>query len=261
MPYSTETLSGAEWDWWRIARSTLPFAVAFGTILLVETILVAKIDLWLPVDSFQTAARYSVYVSAAGLWIRLCIIGAGISFSLKSLGRSPGNQFLPFWIRVCLGLALLLMAVDFWSYRLQFFGSEGSSESTRWYWLATLYVRVALYYVATRLLLGASCMVAHRENRLAAAWTATTTVQSIAWFLALLVIKLFVDDVIVDLVSFMPVISPFWFIPDELSPMRYFFGHGIDIFAQSCGVFFYVAFWIAADRWICAPVPESHARQ
>jgi len=91
LPYPTKTPSSTEWDWWRIARLALPFAVAFGAVLLVETVLVAKIDLWLPVDSFQAGARYSIYVSAVSLWLRLCIIGAGAFFSLKSLGRNPGS--------------------------------------------------------------------------------------------------------------------------------------------------------------------------
>jgi hypothetical protein len=259
--YPTKTLSSTEWDWWRIARWALPFAVAFGAVVRGESVLVAKSGIWLPGDCFQVGEGYTSEVSAVGLWLRLCVIGAGAFFSLKSLGRSPGDQFLLFWILVCLGLALSLMAVDFWSYQLQFVGSGGSSESTRWSWLATLYVRVALYYIATRLLLGASCVGRNRGSRLAAAWTATTTMQSMVWFLALLIIKLFVDGVLVNLISFAPVIAPFWFIPDELSPMRYFAGYGIDILAQSCGVFFYIAFWIAADRRFRAPVPESHPRE
>lgn len=260
LQHPTTTPRGiTEWDWWRIIRSVLPFAAAFGAILVVETVAIAKIDLWLPVESFRAAARDSLYVSAVGLWLRLCVIGAAVSFVLKSQGRDPGAGFLRFWCIVSLGLALSLLLVDIWTHRLQFGDTATGGESQRWLWLATLYARVVLYYVAVRLLLSATCAAKGSGNRLVAAWTATTTLQSLAWFLALLAIKLFVDRVIVDMVSFVPVVAPFWFIPNELSPMRYFVGHGIEIFVQSCGVFFYVAFWIAADRRICAPVPDTRA--
>jgi hypothetical protein len=248
-------------NWRRLACVILPFSIAFGAVLVVENVAIAKIDRWLPVESFQTAARYSVYVSAAALWLRLCVVGVGVSFAFKALhrngGAGPAAGFPRFWFIVCLGLALSLMAIDLWAYSIQFGDASTSETTARWSWLATLYARIAVYYLAVRLLLGASCARRVGTNRAAAAWNATTTLQSFGWFLALLVLKLVVDGVIVDLVSFAPVVSPFWFVSDEISPVRYFFGHGIKIFAESCGVFLYVAFWIAADHRICAREPAG----
>lgn len=261
MDHQTRTRTGTgEWDWWRIALSVLPFAAAFGAILTAETVAIAKIDLWLAVDSFQAAARNSLYVSAVGLWLRLSVIGAATYFALKTQGRDPGAGYLGYWCVVSLGLALVLLLVDIWTYRLQF-GDTATADTQRWLWLATLYARVVAYYLAVRMLLGASRVAADRGNRFVKAWTATTALQSLGWFLILLTIKLFVDGVIVDLISFAPMISPFWFIPDELSPTRYFVGHGIEIVAQSCGVFLYVAFWLVADRRICAAGPDRPTRQ
>lgn len=236
--------------WQQVLRAILPFSIAFGALLLVENIAVARIDRWLPIETFEAAAQYSLYVSAVALWFRLCIVGAGIAYVLKSINSdispSPPRGFLGFWCAVCLVLVLSLLALDYWIFVIQFGDPPWGDVSMRWFWLATLYIRILLYFVAVRLLLGALHVASNPITDAAAAWSATTAVQSIGWFFALLVLKLFVDSVVVNLISFAPVISPFWFVPNELSPMRHVIGQGIDIAAQSCGVFLYVAFWIVA---------------
>lgn len=244
----------ADWDWRRTVRLSVPFAVGFGAILLAENVAIARINRWLPVDSFEAAAKYSLNVSAAALWLRLWLIGGAVYLVLKGHGRPLRPGFLRFWGTVGLGLALALLAVDLWLHQIQFGEIASDAITQRWLWLATLYVRIICYYIAVRMVLGAFCLGAEeRRASFTAAWTAITTLQSLIWFLSLLAVKLFVDGVIVDFVSYAPVISPFWFIPDELSPTRYFVSHGIDIVTQSCGVFLYVAFWIVADRVLCVP--------
>jgi len=265
--YRTDVLSTMtvrSQDWRRVLRVILPFSIAYAGLLLVENISVAKIDLWLPIDSYETATEYSLYVSTAALWLRLCVVGSGVFYALRVFGhdeRGPlRGSFLRFWCVVSLAFALSLLVIDLWSHEIHFVSESSSDESVRWLWLATLYARIALFYIATRFLLGASKVGRNAPIGWMAAWTATTTLQSVGFFLTLLVIKLVVDDVFVTLLSFVPVISPFWFVPNELSPMRYFVGQGVQILAQSCGVFLYVAFWIAADRWICPPHQDSLAK-
>lgn len=258
VPEPTTLSRIADAEWRRTARLTVPFAVGFGAILLAESVAIARIDRWLPIDSFEAAAKYSLYVSAVALWLRLCLVGGAVYVALKGYGRRLRPGFLWFWATVSAGLALALLAVDLWAHLIQFGATTSDGVTQRWLWLTTLYVRIICYYIAVRLLLGAFCLAAgdHRWS-LKAAWTSTTTLQSLMWFLVLVAVKLFIDGVIVNFVSYAPVISPLWFIPDELSPMRYFVSHGIDIVTQSCGVFLYVAFWIVADRWLCAPEPGS----
>ena len=242
-----------DWEWRRAVVLTVPFAIGFGAILLAESIAIARIDRWLPIDSFEAAAKYSLYVSAVALWLRLCLVGGAVYVVLKSRGSRLRPGFLWYWGMVGFALALALLAVDLWGHQIQFGEIASDGVTQRWLWLATLYVRIICYYIAVRLVLGATCLGDEdRRGSLKATWIATTTRQSLVWFLALLAVKLFIDGVIVDFVSYAPVISPFWFIPDELSPMRYFVGHGIDIITQSCGVFLYVAFWIVADHWLRA---------
>lgn len=241
-------------DWRRLLLVVAPFAIAYGILVVVESIAIARIDFWLPVDSFQVAAEYSIYVSAVGLWLQFCIIGAGVAFALNKFRNDDNTEeragFLGFWCLVCLILALSLMAVDFWAYNLQFSNAERSGATMRWLWLATLYTRIVLYFIAARFLLGASRPVRAGTNRWTAAWTATTTWQSIGLFFVLLVLKLSVNGVLIDLISFTPVVSPFWFVQDELSPMRDIVGQGVQIVAESLGVFLFVGYWLVVDRLV-----------
>ncbi len=247
-------------DWRRIARLIAPFAIAFGAVLTLENIAIARIDQWLPIDSFQTAAQYSLYVSAVALWLRLCLIGAGVFYVLRSLGDGPTVSFFRQWCVVGLFLTLSLLAIDYWSYRLQFGDSAGNEVAVRTQWLATLYARMIVFYAAARFALGIACAT-RLQTGLFSAWSATSTMQSFGWFVVLLLIKLFIDSVIVEFISFIPVVAPFWFLPNELSPMRYFVGQGVEIVAQSCGVFLYVAFWVLAARRSNSPTTPDESSE
>ena len=245
-------------DWRRLFRLILPFSVAYAGLLLIETIAVSRIDTWLSVDSFESATRYALIVSALALFGRLCIIGFGFVYASKALGNDGHAALRPafagVWCVVCFALASALLLVELWSHTLHFGNQAWSETAIRWFFLAMLYLRMAFYYVAIRILAGAICA---GSGGLIAAWSALTTRQSIGLFVTLLLLKLFVDDLLVSLLSFLPFVSPFWFVPDELSPMRHMVGQGIQIVAQSCGVFLYVAFWIVAVRHLGMPSREA----
>lgn len=248
-------------EWRRIFRIVLPLSLLYAGLLVAESYAIARIDWWLPVESFEDAVRYSSLVALAAQWLRLLIIGLGIFLAFNSRRRDAGialpTRFLRLWSIVGLLLALSLTAVDVSLQEIQFNELVIDNALMRWIWLASVYARILFFYIAARLLLGAFCFARERQARWRAAWSATSLLQSIALVFGLLVLNQIIETVFVNVVSYVPVVSPFWFIPSELSPMRDLVGMGARIIAQSCGLFFYVAFAIAAERLISKRAPES----
>lgn len=249
-------------EWRRIVLVSLPLSVVYAGLLFVESFAIARIDVLLQIESFELAAWYSVYIAAASQWLRLCIIGVGVYLASNALRADDGfrlpKKFLSFWTVISLGFALSLMAVDLVLNALQFTDDPMSNLSMRWVWLGLIYVRIILLYIAARFMIGALSLGHDASSGWRAAWSATTLLQSMGLVLVLLVLKLVIDDVLVNVVSYIPVVSPFWFIPDELSPLRGIVGQGAWIVAAAIGVFFYVAFFVAAGRRISPPqAPNS----
>ena len=88
-----------------------------------------------------------------------------------------------------------------------------------------------------RLLLGAASVpVDGRRQGLFAVWNATSLARSTQLFFLLIVLKMVVETVFVNVLSYMPFVTPFWFVPDELSRLRFFVGQGTRIVAESIGV-------------------------
>jgi len=244
-------------DWRRIIGLTLFLGLAYVGLLVLENYAIARIDWWLAIDSFEDGAWYSVFISVLSLWLRLCIIGVGVFVAFNALRADGGlalpKKFLSFWCVVCLVFALSFLAIDLFLQDLQFTTEPLENVTMRWIWLSSVYVRIALLYFAARFLLGGLSFTGEGSNRAGAAWRATTTWQSLGLVFGILVIKMIIDGVFVNLVSYLPIVSPFWFVPDEMSPMRHIVGQGAWIIAQGCGVFIYVAFFVAAGRRISQP--------
>jgi hypothetical protein len=247
--------------WRLIFRIVLPLSLVYAGLLVAESYAIARIDWWLPITSFEDAVRYSSLLGLAAQWLRLIIIGLGIFLAFNSLRRDAGvalpTKFLILWSIVGLLLALSLTAVDAILQEIQFNELVVDNAVMRWIWLASVYARIVFFYIAARLMLGALCFARDPHARWRAAWNATSLLQSIALVFGLLVLNQIIETVFVNVVSYLPVVSPFWFIPSELSPMRDLVGMGARIIAQSCGVFFYVAFAIAAQRLISKRAAES----
>ncbi len=238
-------------DWRRILLRTLPYAILYAGLLVLENIAIARMDRWLPIDTMETATGYSALISSVSLWLRLCVIGMAVRQLLPSDADADREfstrRFLRFWCGVCLVLAALLMTVDLWRGGLQFRDPPLADDALRWSWLASVYVQVILYYLGARILFGAPG-VGRNDASWTSAWAATTTLQSLGLFLLLLILNLTIENVLVTMISYIPVIAPFWFIPNELSELRYFVSQGTRIAAESLGVPLYAAFWLALDR-------------
>lgn len=239
-------------EWRRMLWLLLPFIAVFAGLQVLEAVAIARMDLWLRVETMETATRYSPVISAVALWLRLCVTGAGIYriFNAWPDGKTApaALKFLGFWCAISLALALSLLAIDLWRIELQFSERPTTGEMVRGLWLVSVYGQIILFYLAARLLLGAPRVGRGAPHMWSGAWRATTALQSIGFVLALLVLKLIIDNVFVTVLSYVPFISPFWFIPDELAPYRYLVAQGTRIAAESFGIVFYAAFWIAADR-------------
>ena len=238
-------------DWRRILLRSLPYTLIYAGLLVLENAAIARMDRWLPVDTMATATSYSAMISSVSLWLRLCVIGMAVHrlLDLDEDETAPlsGVRFLNFWCGVSLILAAALLTVDLWRGGLQFRDPPLAENALRWSWLASVYVQVVLYYLGARLLFGAAG-VGRATAAWTSAWGATTTLRSLGFFLLLLILNLTIEKVLVTVISYVPVIAPFWFIPNELSEMRYFVSQGTRIAAESLGVPLYAAFWLALDR-------------
>ncbi len=247
----TGMASALSGDWRRIALRSLPYILIYAGLLVLENAAIARMDRWLPVDTMATATSYSAMISSASLWLQLSVIGMAVrrllAFDEDRTASLSGQRFLIFWCVVSLILAAALLTVDLWRGGLQFRDPPLGGDALRWSWLASVYVQVVFYYLGARLLFGAAD-VGRGTATWTSAWSATTTLQSLGFFLLLLILNLTVENVLVTVISYVPVIAPFWFIPNELSEMRYFVSQGTRIAAESLGVPLYAAFWLALDR-------------
>lgn len=239
-------------DWRRIFGLVWLLCLATIGVLLLDSYAIARIEWWLPIESFQDAAWYSLFVTTLSEWVRYCIIGVGVFVAFNALrsdgGRARAGKFLGFWCLVSLFLAFSFMAVDLVLQQIQFLEEPIDNLIMRWIWLGSVYVRILLLYVAARFLLGAMAFTGGDSDHWGATWRATTMWQSIGFAFGLLALKLIVDGVFVNVVSYLPFVSPFWFIPNEMSPMRDLVARGAWIIAQGLGVFIYVAFFVSAGR-------------
>ena len=207
-------------------------------------------DWWIAVDTMEVATRASLIISAVATWLRLCVIGAAVWRVLVLLAEDAAvpavGRFFLFWATVSLALAVALLAVDLWLNALRFTEGEIGGERVRTLWLASIYAQVFAFFLAARLLFGAAAF--GRGSSLGAAWGVTGFWRSLWLFTVLLLFKLVIENALVTLLSYIPIIAPFWFIPDELSESRFFVGQGTHIAAETLGVLVYVAFLVAVDR-------------
>jgi len=238
-------------NWRRLLLPLTPIFMAYAALLVLEGVAISWIDRWLPVSTFESATWAALFVTAGLMWLRLCLIGLGVYLALRFEPKSMSNGwcFGTVWAVGSAAVALALLAPELGQHKLQYGGGSYSGETVRSILLSLIYVKILLAYPGVRLLLGSAPSQGDAGARcLSAAWHATTLMQSIRLFALLLVLKLIIESVLVTVLSYMPVVAPFWFIPDELSRLRYFVGQGTRVAAETLGVLLYVAFFIAADR-------------
>ncbi len=247
---------------WRL----LPFLLVYAALLVAERFVIAKMDWFIAVDTMEVATNGSVIISAVATWARLCVIGVAVWRALALLredGDAPGDEallsgrFLGLWAVIALLLAAALLGVDLWLNSLRFQEGEIGGETVRGMWLASIYVQLLALYLAARWFFGAGAY--GRGGPLGGAWVATGIWRSLWLFVVLVGLKLVIENVFVTMISYVPVLAPFWFIPNELSESRFFVGQGARITAETLGVLLYVAFFVAVDREVVRRAKEDGA--
>lgn len=229
----------------------MPICIACAVLLALEGVAISWIDRWLPITTFEAATRSALFVTAGTTWLRFCLVGLGVYLILRRDAQTDwiGRRFGTEWAIGSAAVALAILAIDLGQHKLQYSGNSYSGETVRSILLLFIYAKILLVYPGVRLLLGAASPSGDRKERgLLTAWNATSLVASTRLCLLLIVLKLTIENVFVTVLSYMPFVAPFWFVPDELSRLRYFVGQGTRIVAESFGVMFYCAFFVAVAR-------------
>lgn len=223
--------------------------IAYSALLALEGIAITRIDRWLSVSSFVSATWYALFVTAILTWLRLCLIGLGVQ-RLLITGR-PCHQYGPVRFAILWGtgsamVAGAILSTDLLQHLLQYGGESYSGETVRIFLLLFIYMKILLVYFGVRWLLVAAMPIPSSDK--AVGWTSIPFTESIKVYFLLLFLKLTVENVFVAALSYLPFVAPFWFIPDELSRLRYFVGQGIRIAAESLGALVYIAFFATIVR-------------
>ena len=236
--------------WRRVALILIGLSILHGGLSVLEQISIMYMDYWIPLTSMEEAEWYSIAISQTAELIRFLLVGVAVLLTIRVVASpgagSPPARFLSFWSLVSLFLAVALLALDTVGYNLQFGGIAMDGETFRTYFLLLMYAKVVVYYLSLRLLFGAGKYSRGRPMGLRSAWTATSTIGSLLLFAAFLAIKLSIEGVIIPIVSYVPVVAPFWFVADELAPHRYVVGQGTRIFSEALGLSLYVLAWVSS---------------
>ena len=229
-----------------------PLMLLHAGLMAADAVAVAKMDRFLPVETMQQATGWSVILSAVAAWGRLCLIGAGVWLVLRRIDGETGapafRRFMLFWCAVALAFALANGGLELWRNGLRFRDWQDGGETMRALWLAGIYGQIALFWLACRLWAGAAAFARGEAAGPLGAWSRSSFALSLWICLLALLLKLAVETVLVTATSYLPVIAPFWFVPNELSESRYFVGQGTRIAVESAALVLYAAFWAAVDR-------------
>lgn len=239
-----------------LALGLAPLILLHAGVMTAEAVAIAKMDRFLPVETMQQATGWSVVLSGIATWGRLCLVGAAAWLVLRRVdgGTPPFLRFMLFWGAVALAFALANGGLELWRNALRFRDWQDGGETMRGLWLAGIYGQVVLFWVACRLWSGAGVFARAKTSGPLAAWRGSTFLLSLWICLLAILLKLTVETVLVTAASYLPVIAPFWFVPNELSETRYFVGQATRIAVESAGLALYAAFWAAVDQRLRAGV-------
>ena len=232
-------------SWQQTILLMLPLLVVYAALLTLEGIAISRIDRWLPVTTFESATWAAQFVTAGLLWCRLSLVGVGVWLvQTRNKWRVPSvTRFAFVWVTASAVVSAAILAIDLLQHSLQYGGGSFSGESVRSMLLALVYAKLVVCYPGVRLLFGA--VRAPDRAGFRSDWRMTAFLESIVLYVLLLLLKLAIETVLVTAISYLPFVAPFWFIPDELSRLRYFVGQGSRIVAESIGMLLFVAFFVA----------------
>ena len=234
--------------WRQMALILIGLCVLYGGLSVLEQVSITYMDWWIPLTSMEEAEWYSIAISQGAELVRIILVGIAVYLIAKvavPASQLSAPRFLGFWSLVALLLALVLLGLDTVGYNLQFGGVAMDGETFRTYFLLLMYAKVVIYYLSLRLLLGAGAFAGSRRAGFGSAWTATSTIQSLVSFAVFVAIKLSIDGIMIPVVSYLPFVSPFWFIPDEMAPHRYLLGQGTRIVSEAIALALYALAWLA----------------
>lgn len=162
-----------------------------------------------------------------------------------------------YWIGCAVVLGVALLGLDTIGYLLQFGTIPMDGEAFRTAFLLLIYAKILAYYIGLRWLFGAGRFASAERKGLSAAWRVTTLGRSVLIVTGYLALWLAVEGVIIPILSYAPVIAPFWFIPDETAPYRFLVGQGTRILAEALAMMLYVLVWVMTFGGTIVPTPAD----
>ena len=232
-----------------LSLTLISLAITSGGLNILEQLSIAYMDRWLPVTSMEQAEWYSIAISTFAESLRISLVGIAIYFVARPLAvlevrPLPPGRFLGYWIGCAVVLGVALLGLDTIGYLLQLGTIQMDGEAFRAAFLLLIYAKILAYYFGLRWLFGAGRFASAERKGLLAAWKATTLTRSLLVAAGYLALWLAVEGVILPILSYAPIIAPFWFIPDQTTPHQFLVGQGTRILAEALAMILYVLVWV-----------------
>ncbi|MGE3739728.1 MAG: hypothetical protein AB7I59_09525 [Geminicoccaceae bacterium] len=229
----------------RISVGLFVLAALHTALSVLEQISIVYMDAWIPLQSMEEAEWYTLVIGASAQAARIALVGIAIVAITRPLGKAASARFstarfIGFWLAVSLLIFAATLALDGVGYWLQFSGVAMEGTTFRWAFLGIIYAKLTTYFVLVTILFRAGAFAT-----VAAGPIPTTGLQAgIAGFFLFLLVWLSIDGVLIPLVSYLPVVSPFWFIPNQDEPSRFLVGQGSRLAAEAVAFVLYALLWV-----------------
>ncbi|MVS97429.1 hypothetical protein [Devosia marina] len=222
--------------------------VLIAALSVLEQVSIVFMDHWIPLTSMEQAEWLTVAISTLAEVIKVAILGGSICLIMRpTVGKHVRwGRFLGLWGGVAVLLGALLLGFDSAGYFLQFGGMPMGGESFRAAFLLLIYAKTAVYFVVLRGLFGAGHYATGQATGLFSAWRSTPLGTSLALTAIYIALWLSIEGVIIPMLSYLPAIAPFWFIPGEAASHRFLVGQGTRLLGEAIGAALYVLVWIWA---------------
>ena len=245
-----------------LGLTLIALAIISAGLSILEQLSIVFMDRWLPVSSMEQAEWYSIAISTFAEAVRISLVGIAIYFATRPLAALaerplPPGRFLGYWIGCAVVLGVALLGLDTIGYFFQFGTIPMDGEAFRTALLMLIYTKILAYYLGLRWLFGAGRFASAEGKGFSAAWKVTTLAHSLLVAAGYLALWLAVEGVIIPILSYAPVIAPFWFIPDQTAPYRFLVGQGTRILAEALAMVLYVLVWMMTFGGTIVPAPAD----
>ena len=228
-----------------ISIGLLLLASLHTALSVLEQISVIYMDAWIPLQSMEEAEWYTLVIGATAQAIRIGLVGVAVLVIARPLARTASAKFsaarfMGFWVVISVSIGAVTLALDGVGYWLQFSGMSMDGATFRSAFLGLIYAKLIASFVLVSVLFGAGAFATASTGRLAA----TGVPARIVGFFLFLLVWLSIDGVLVPLVSYLPFVSPFWFIPNEDEPSRFLVGQGSRLAGEAVAFVLYALLWV-----------------